>query len=136
VVTIIAVNKAEDARVEVRSLPPEVHAWVGDAVFELYVRTMLAAGTEAAPRVLHDRAVARVRAEAQAAALERLWPGLAGEELVVVKRARNVHGLGSHRGDPAVVHMSTAFEALLGYLYLSGQWSRLTELLRLAWEST
>ncbi len=127
---MVAVGQPDDAGI--RRLLPDLHAWVGDAVYELYVRTSLAVSGGGLPAELHNKAVAQVRAEAQAAAMHRLWPELSASELEIVKRARNHAGAGSHRGDPAVVHMSTAFEALLGYLYLTGQWCRLSELLQKA----
>ena len=104
-------------------------AHVGDAVFELMVRTWLCDGGVNTARKLHGQAVALVSAKAQANAAERLLPGLSGEELAVYKRGRNAHVKTSPRGStPGQYHASTGVEALFGYLYLSGQTERLNEL--------
>ena len=111
-------------------LPPLVLAYVGDAVFELYVRSRLAAGGSKVNR-LHRRAVDLVSARAMAAYYIELEPHLTAEEDEVLHRGRNVK---THRIKSAGVsqyHMSTGFEALVGYLFLSRQEARLTQLLSL-----
>ena len=107
-----------------RSLGPLELAHVGDGVYELMVRTHLAA---AGGRVgeLHRAAVAYVSAPAQAAALERLLPCLTEEETHVVHRGRNAHVHGCPSGcTPAQYHAATALEALFGWLWLSGRAER------------
>ena len=105
-------------------------AYVGDSVFDLYVRGLLTVqGIRTAD--MHRRAVASVNARAQAASLELLLPLLTQEEAAVVRRGRNVH---VHHGAPkGVSHQeyssATALEALLGYLFLTGRSGRLNDLL-------
>lgn len=114
-----------------RSVPaPHVLAYVGDAVYELYVRRHAALRGRALPvRRLHREVVALVRAEAQAEALRRIEPLLTPEERDIARRGRNAAS-GSHGTQPpAVRRAATAFEALVGYLYLTGQRQRLDELL-------
>lgn len=78
---------------------------------------------------LHAAKVARVRATAQAASLRRLSPLLTEEEAEVVRRARNLKGNVPRHVSVADYRHSTAFEALLGMLYLRGDTARLQELL-------
>ena len=112
-------------------LPPDVLAYVGDAVYELYVRTMVAPEGGRLHR-LHRRSVQHVRAAAQAAALRAILPALSEAEQEIVRRGRNAKGQAPRGASPADYRLSTAFEALLGYLYLAGETDRLVELLRRA----
>ena len=108
-------------------------AFVGDSVYELFVRKHLALRGGRA-RALSDQAVAKVNAGAQARSLEKRMPFLTEEEQAVVRRAHNVKQTPPKHADPAAYRSATALEALLGYLYLTDQRGRLNELLRLAAE--
>lgn len=114
-----------------RNLPaPHVLAYVGDAVYELYVRRHVAMRGRALPlRRLHREVVALVRAEAQAEALRRLGPLLTPEERDIARRGRNAASGSAGTQPPAVRRAATAFEALVGYLYWTGRRERLEELL-------
>lgn len=115
---------------EGRPLSPQILAYVGDAVYELYVRVRAARGSRPATvRDLHRRVVALVRAEAQADILRSIEPRLTAEERDVVRRGRNAATASSSLA-PEVRCASTALEALVGYLYLEGRRERLDELLR------
>lgn len=109
-------------------LSPLVLAYVGDAVYELYIRTKLAA---LSPKVheLHGAAVKYVQAAGQAAILHEWEPILTEEEKDVVRRGRNAKGGVPRHADALEYRYSTGFEALLGYLFLSGQKQRLKELM-------
>lgn len=112
-------------------LPSLVLAYLGDAVYELYVRTALLDKEPLRPHDLHDRAVGYVRAEAQALALRDLEPTLSPAERAVVTRGRNARAGHLPKGAEVVDYRySTGFEALIGYLYLSGQEERLADILR------
>lgn len=118
----------------VSRLQPLALAYVGDAVYELAVRKRLVAAGAGKMNALHRAAVAMVRASAQAEALERLENELTPEESDLVRRARNAKSGTTPRGVPVQEYRhATALEALVGYLYLSGQEDRLAELLLLAW---
>jgi ribonuclease-3 family protein len=107
---------------------------VGDAVFELAVRQYLLERCPS-PAERHRDAVRRVRAAAQAAFLRSLEPHLGPAEQDLVRRARNFKGAPVPRGvSPADYRASTAFEALLGYLYLMGESARLREILGMVLE--
>ena len=104
-------------------------AHVGDAVYELLVRSMLASRGPAAVQELHRQTVSYVRAEAQAKAAKKLLPLLTEEESAVYRRGRNshVHGVPAH-ANPGEYHSATGFEALLGWLYLQGRTERIQSL--------
>lgn len=113
---------------------PVVLAYVGDAVFELAVRERLASRGPEKVAQLHREAVSLVRAPAQAEFLRRLEPHLTAEEADLVRWARNAKSGAAPRGVPAQEYRhATAFEALLGHLYLTGRRERLEQLLALLW---
>lgn len=111
-------------------LPVRSLAYIGDAVYELHVREgMLRGGAKV--QALHVATVKRVSAAGQAAMVQRLLPHLDEVELGVFKRARN-HKTGTpRRVNPQHYKLSTAFEAVLGYLHLKRDQARLRELLDL-----
>lgn len=102
-------------------------AWLGDAVWELHQR-LRHCHQAGRPEELHQAVVARVRAQAQARALQRLEPLLDDRERDLVRRGRNRAGRGPRHGDPAAYGLATGFEALLGWLFLHDP-PRLVELL-------
>lgn len=104
-------------------------AHVGDAVYELLVRSMLCREKNAPVMQLHRLTVERVRAEAQAEAVQKLLPILSDEELAVYKRGRNTKvNSAPHHADIAQYHAATGLEALFGWLYLTGKTGRIEEL--------
>ena len=104
-------------------------AHVGDAVYELLVRSMLCSAKNAPVMQLHRLTVQRVRAEAQAEAVGKLLPFLTEEELAVYKRGRNTKvNSAPHHADIAQYHAATGLEALFGWLYLQGKTERIGEL--------
>lgn len=90
---------------------------MGDAVYELHVRSRLMTADVPVER-LHAAKVSRVRASAQAEALRALMPTLTEAEAEVVRRARNLKSNVPKNASVADYRHSTAFEALLGMLYL------------------
>lgn len=127
-------------------LPSSVLAYVGDAVFELFVRTralqealqgpVSAAGwADQAVQVrdLHLRSMPLSQARGQAELLRAIWPLLEEEERTVARRGRNAHpGRRFGRISPVEYRRSTGLEALLGFLYLRGRTERVVELLEAA----
>ena len=109
-------------------LTPAALAYVGDAVFTLHVRTRLAVAATRPQHELHRLVSDEVRAAAQAHWLELLEDKLSDEEKTIVRWARNARIGKGGGGTPAERHHATAFEALLGHLYLSGRSTRLQEL--------
>ena len=104
-------------------------AHMGDAVFEILVRTWLCAHGKATGKGLHQATIALVRAESQAEKAERILPLLTEEEAAVFRRGRNaqVHSVPAH-ASRAQYGEATALEALLGWLYLEGRKERINEL--------
>jgi len=106
-------------------------AHIGDAVYELMVRTWLCTQGYSTAKSLHNGAVAFVSANAQASAAERVILCLSEEELAVFKRGRNAHVSSVPQGSTyEQYHAATGLETLFGYLYLSGMISRLDELFK------
>ena len=107
-------------------------AHIGDAVFELLVRTELCKQGSAVNGKLHKLTVAEVCAPAQAKFVEKILPHLTDEETAVYRRGRNAH---VHSIPKNATHAqygrATGLEALFGMLYLSGQNERITELFAL-----
>lgn len=115
---------------EVNLMSPLVWAYVGDSVYELFIRTHLVETTHLKPHKLHIEAIKHVKAKAQAEMLEKLQDILTDKEKEIVRRTRNTenHHLPKN-ADPADYMHATAFEGLIGYLYLSNQKERLDEIL-------
>lgn len=109
-------------------LSPLALAYVGDAVYELFVRTKLVA-YPAKMQTLHKMAVKYVQASSQAEIIHAWEPSLTDEEKDVVRRGRNAKSGVPRHGDAMDYRYSTGLEALVGYLYLSGRQGRLAELL-------
>ena len=104
-------------------------AHMGDAVFEILVRTWLCAHGKATGKGLHQATIALVRAESQAEMAGRILPLLTEEEAAVFRRGRNaqVHSVPPH-ASRAQYGEATALEALLGWLWLKGRKARINEL--------
>ena len=104
-------------------------AHMGDAVFEILVRTWLCAHGKATGKGLHQATIALVRAESQAEKAERILPLLTEEEAAVFRRGRNaqVHSVPPH-ASRAQYGEATALEALFGWLWLKGRKDRANEL--------
>ena len=104
-------------------------AHMGDAVYELLVRTWLCAHGKATGKGLHRAMVALVCAPKQAELAQRILPLLTEEEQAVFRRGRNanVHSIPAH-ASRAQYQQATALEALLGWLHLSGRHDRVEQL--------
>lgn len=110
-------------------------AHVGDAVYELMVRTHLALSGRETNHSLHRATVRLVAAPAQAAAAERVLPSLTEAEAEVYRRGRNAKVHAVPKGATlAQYHAATALEALFGYLWLRGRRERLNELFAIIME--
>ncbi len=115
-----------------REFSPVALAYIGDAVFELAVRTRVITGSRKKVRELHLETVSMVRAESQAQVLKQLIQELNEKEKDIVRRGRNAKSSPPKNADPAAYQLSTGFEALLGWLYLQGDDKRLQYILDLA----
>lgn len=116
-------------------LNPLVLAYIGDAVFEVFVRQYVISQTNHRPHHLHRQSTKFVSAKAQAKALEALIPELTQEELDIVKRGRNAKSGSSPKNTDILDYRhSTAFECLIGYLYYKQDYARLRRLAELVIE--
>ncbi|MEK0317554.1 Mini-ribonuclease 3 [Cohnella sp. 56] len=117
----------------VNLLNPIVLAYVGDAVFEVYIRQRLIASSSRKPHELHKAATRYVSAAAQARLLQRWGAVLTEEEADVARRGRNAKsGQPPRNADPGDYRHATGLECLVGYLYYRGERARLEELIGLA----
>ncbi len=115
---------------EVKLMPPLVWAYIGDCVYELFIRMQLVNTTKLNPHKLHIEAVKYVKAKAQAEILAKIYDELTDEEKDIVRRGRNAENHHLPKNADATDYMyATAFEALIGYLYLTKQDTRLKEVL-------
>jgi len=131
--TDISLNRVHPARAtpaaEIERISPAAWAYLGDAVYELYIRSWYLMP----PRRLqayHELVVGQVRAETQARHLRSISPYLNSTELAIVKRGRNAAAGRSKRADPEIYQQASSLETLIGYLYLTDP-ERLTEILAL-----
>ena len=121
--------------VDVRTYSPLVLAYIGDAVYEIVIRSVLVGRGNAQANRLHRKASALVNAGAQSAALERIKALLTEEEMHIFKRGRNANSatMAKH-ATMSDYRRATGLEALMGYLYLTGQKERAWALFRLGYE--
>ena len=121
---------------EVNMLSPLVWAYIGDGIYETFIRVNLVNASNAKPHKLHKEAIQYVKAKAQAEILKEIQDKLSEKELEIVRRGRNVqnHHVAKN-ANVADYAMSTAFEGLIGYLYLTRQDERLREILDLSYNA-
>ncbi|MEM9770393.1 MAG: ribonuclease III domain-containing protein [Cyanobacteria bacterium P01_D01_bin.73] len=112
---------------EIARLSPSALAYIGDAVYELHIRSQFLFPPRR-QRSYHQQVVAQVRAEQQASALASLEHQLTDDEKEWVRRGRNSVGKRSRHNNPVAYQNATAFETLIGYLFLTNP-ARLATLL-------
>ncbi len=124
--------KIDREKEEVDLMSPLTWAYIGDAVYELYVRNKLINETNLKPHKLHIEAIKYVKAKSQAEKLNEIYDKLTDEEKDIVRRGRNTQNHHLPKNSNVQEYMySTAFEALIGYLYLTKQHERLKNILNL-----
>ncbi|WP_404799800.1 Mini-ribonuclease 3 [Anabaenopsis elenkinii] len=116
------------SRSQIQQMSPLALAYIGDAIYELYVRMFYLLPMQQT-KTYHSLVVAQVRAETQALHLRSLTPHLSPAELEIVRRGRNAAGGRPKRVEPQIYQQATSLETLIGYLYLT-DFPRLTELLQ------
>lgn len=115
---------------EVNQMSPLIWAYVGDCVYELYIRTYLIDNTNLKPHKLHIESIKYVKAGAQAKFLEEFYENLTDEEKDIVRRGRNTNNHHLPKNSNIKEYMySTAFEGLIGYLYLCKKYDRVKEII-------
>ena len=114
---------------DTENLSPLTLAFMGDTVFDMFVREQLICQANRPVNALHSNATRLVKASAQSKAMDKIMPMLTEKEITVFKRGRNAHT--NHRAKNASegdYHRATGLESLFGYLYLKGEIERLREL--------
>ena len=118
--------------VDLKTYSPLTLAYIGDAVYELVIRSIIVEKGNAPVNKLHKRSSQLVKAKSQAEAAVKLMDVFTEEELVVYKRGRNTR---SHtmakKADMMDYRMATGFEAVMGYLHLKQDYARIIELVRI-----
>lgn len=115
---------------EVNLMSPLVWAYVGDSVYELFIRTHLIDTAVLKPNNLHKEAIKYVKAKAQAEILQKIFEELTEKEQEIVRRTRNTENHHLPKNAELKDYMyATAFEGLIGYLYLTKQEERLQQIL-------
>ena len=117
---------------DLRSYSPLTLAYIGDGVYELIIRTILVKKGNCPVNRLHKKASSLVKAGAQSAIMEVIEEKLTPEELSVYRRGRNAHSptMAKH-ATMADYRRATGFEALMGYLYLKVDYTRMLTLVRM-----
>lgn len=117
--------------VDMKAYSPLTLAYIGDAAYELVIRTMVVEKGNRQASQLHRLTTSYVKAQAQAAMIEALEPELTGEELAIYKRGRNAKSYTSAKNASILDYRkATGLEALIGYLYLSGREERVLFLIK------
>lgn len=111
------------------SYSPLVLAYIGDAVYELLIRTRVVSHGSMQVNKMHKKSASLVKAETQAALIKVLEPELTPEELAVFKRGRNAKSVTMAKHATMIDYRrATGFEALVGYLFLTERFVRMVEL--------
>lgn len=116
---------------DVRAYSPLTLAYIGDAVYDVIIRTIVVERANRAVNELHKRTVKYVQAGVQAAMIEALMEELSEDEVAVYKRGRNAKSYTQAKNASIQDYRkATGFEALIGFLYLSGQTQRILCLIK------
>lgn len=117
---------------DLRSYSPLTLAYIGDAIYELVIRTVLIKKGNAPVNQLHKRSSELVKAAAQSDMIRVIEPSLTEEEHDIYRRGRNAHSSSmAKNASMGDYRRATGFEALMGYLYLKKEYGRMLQLIRL-----
>lgn len=120
---------------DLRQYSPLVLAYIGDAVFELIIRTIMVRQDNSPVQKLHKRTSTLVKAENQADMMERMMKHLTEEEESVYRRGRNAKSCTKAKNaSTGTYRKATGFEALIGYLYLQKKMDRIVDLVKIGLE--
>ena len=121
--------------VDIRTYSPLTLAYIGDAIYDLLIRTLLVEKGNTQVNKLHKRASSLVKAEKQSQMIEILELHFTKEEEQIYKRGRNAKSFTSAKNASiADYRRATGFEAVMGYLYLTGMYHRMIDLVKLGLE--
>jgi len=121
--------------VDIIDYSPLTLAYIGDAVYEVVIRTMIVASGNAGVNKLHKRSSNLVKAPTQAAMILAIMEHLSDQEVRLYKRGRNAKSYTiAKNASMKEYHMATGFETLMGYLYITNQGDRMMELIKMGLE--
>ncbi|MCR4673527.1 MAG: ribonuclease III [Lachnospiraceae bacterium] len=123
--------------VDIRTFSPLALAYIGDSVFDIIIRTKVVAKGNVPVSKMHKACSDVVRASSQAALLEAIDDNLSEEEKEVVRRGRNAKSKTTAKNASMIDYRNaTALEALIGYLYITGNVERMQKLVKIGLEKT
>jgi ribonuclease-3 family protein len=118
---------------DINQYSPLVLAYLGDSVYEVYIRTLLVCEGNAPVNKLHKRSITYVKAKAQSDIIHGIMEYLTPDEQDIVRRGRNAKsGTIPKNADVTEYKYATGFETLLGYLYLRKDYERLKDVLKMS----
>ena len=121
--------------IDIRTYSPLALAYIGDAIYDLVIRTIVVERGNTSANKLHRKTVNYVNARIQAQMIEALTDELTEEERVVYKRGRNAKSYTTAKNASVIEYRkATGFEALCGFLYLTGKQERMLALVKRAIE--
>lgn len=127
---------AEAFSTDIRTYSPLTLAYIGDAVFEVIIRTLVVEKGQRASNTLHKHTTGIVCAQTQARMIEAVYDNLTGEEQDIYRRGKNAKTNSSAKNASlSDYHKATGFEALCGYLFLKEDTARLLQIIRQALEA-
>lgn len=123
--------KGKFTKMEANQLNPLVLAFIGDAIYEIFIRTYLVNNNRnLLVHKLHLQTISFVKAQSQSGFMKKLQELLTEEEMSIYKRGRNTKSINVPKSaDVQDYRIATGFEALLGFLYLTENQERLNYLL-------
>ena len=117
--------------VDLQMISMQTLAFIGDAVYNVYIRTYLAANSNSKAGILHRESIKYVSAKGQSYTIDKIMQILTDDEVDVYKRGRNTNiQTVSKNVDVVEYKKATGFEALIGYLYVKNEKSRLEFLIK------
>lgn len=117
--------------IDIKNVPMQTLAFIGDAVYNVYIRSYLASLNNVKTGVLHKESIKYVSAKGQSYIIDKIYEILTDDEINVYKRGRNTNvGTISKHVDVVEYKKATGFEALIGYLYITKQNERLDFLVK------
>lgn len=126
------IEQFELPRVDINTYSPLVLAYIGDGIYDIIIRTIVTAQGNTQPNKLHKRTSSLVKAATQSEMMEKLMDSLTEEEVRIYKRGRNAKSpTMAKNATMSEYRRATGFEALMGYLYLTGDYKRLVDLIKL-----
>ena len=120
----------------IQEYSPLTLAYIGDCVYDLVIKTIYVSEGNQPVQMLHEKTSSLVNARMQSKMMRILQSILTKEELDVFKRGRNTKSVSAAKNQSITDYRrATGFEALMGYLYLSNQYERMTELIKIGLDS-